>query len=271
MCRNLSLLPCLLSLVIFLIGCQEHELCGYLHKTHIVELNQQLIPNQKSPVCHVRLSVDYLEHTDSIGNLIMQQYLYQVLGNTLQLTSSPAIIDSTAQLLVEKHQQEIMPLYTRDITSNSSNKFPAWYNYDVSIHATLSQQHPEYMASVAKITKNTGSAHSVEVSYLSNYDLHNGKRMNKNGLFLPSSESDVAALLLHKLHDKTHTTSLEELHQKSYLLHTAMYVPANFMITANGIDFLFNANEIAPEEKGTITLSLSFDELSDYLLINKAN
>lgn len=269
--RILLELTCLLFIITFLIGCHERELCGYVLKTHTIELNEQLIPNRKSPICHVRLSVDYLEHTDSIGNIIMQQYLYQVLGNTLQLASSPAVIDSTAQLLIEKHQHEIMPLYARDTVFNSSAEFPAWYNYDVTIRATLSQQHPEYMMAVTKITKNTGSAHPIDATYLVNYDLINGKKLTKTDLFLSNFESNVASLLLDKLYSKTHTASIDELHQLGYLQHTDMYVPTNFMITANGIDFLFNANEIAPEDKGSITLSLRFDELSDYLLINKAN
>ena len=71
--------------------------------------------------------------------------------------------------------------------------------------------------------------------------------------------------MLEELRKQTDTNTLDELHEKGYLLTMDIYAPQNFILGDDEITFIYNPYEIAPYDKGNTELTLSYKILEPIL------
>jgi hypothetical protein len=101
-----------------------------------------------------------------------------------------------------------------------------------------------------------------------NFDFATGALLTKEEVFLPESTKEIETILLNKLlrdqseiyPDETSQT-LEDLHNKGILQLTNMYIPDNFLLGKDKIQFLFNRYDIAPYSAGEIVLEVPYEEI----------
>jgi hypothetical protein len=74
-------------------------------------------------------------------------------------------------------------------------------------------------------------------------------------------------LLLHQgeIYPDESIKTLEDLHNKGILQLTNMYIPDNFLLGKDKIQFLFNRYDIAPYAAGEIILEVPYEEIGHCL------
>ena len=72
-------------------------------------------------------------------------------------------------------------------------------------------------------------------------------------------------MLLQELLSAFDCRDADELHAKGILRLTDIYVSANFELGRDGITFIYNADEIAPFETGTVRLTVDYDQMKPFM------
>ena len=112
----------------------------------------------------------------------------------------------------------------------------------------------------------TGGAHGGTFITCRNYRLEDGSVVTLDSYFKPGYEKVLIPVLERKLLEYAECSSRDELDEHGYFSNEPMYVPDNFEIRTDTIDFIFNQYEIAPYATGITTLSVPTNEISSIIL-----
>ena len=107
----------------------------------------------------------------------------------------------------------------------------------------------------------TGGAHGGTFITCRNYRLEDGSVVTLDNYFKPGYEKVLIPILERKLLEYAECSSRDELDDHGYFSNEPMFVPENFEIRQDTIDFIFNQYDIAPYSTGITTLSVSEDEI----------
>lgn len=110
----------------------------------------------------------------------------------------------------------------------------------------------------------TGGAHGLETSLYKTFDMKSGKVIRVRDLFYQGFEGKLTGILTAKLRKSTGLMEHVKLTDRGYF--TDQIKPSeNFYLSPQGIGFVYNPYEIAPHSFGTITIFVSYAELSEIL------
>ena len=107
----------------------------------------------------------------------------------------------------------------------------------------------------------TGGAHGGTFITCRNYRLEDGSVVTLDNYFKPGYEKVLIPILERKLLEYAECSSRDELDDHGYFSNEPMFVPENFEIRKDTIDFIFNQYDIAPYSTGITTLSVPEDEI----------
>lgn len=107
----------------------------------------------------------------------------------------------------------------------------------------------------------TGGAHGGTLITCRNYRLEDGSVVTLDNYFKPGYEKVLIPVLERKLLEYAECSSRDELDEHGYFSNEPMFVPDNFEIRTDTIDFIFNQYDIAPYATGITTLSVPTDEI----------
>lgn len=107
----------------------------------------------------------------------------------------------------------------------------------------------------------TGGAHGGTFITCRNYRLEDGSVVTLDNYFKPGYEKTLIPVLERKLLEYAECSSRDELDDHGYFSNEPMFVPENFEIRKDTIDFIFNQYDIAPYSTGITTLSVPEDEI----------
>lgn len=213
-----------------------------------------------APKCQVSLKVKYVKGNDeraaSINNAI-EQRLFMFDSLTMQQA-----VDSFANYYTTAYQKNIAPLYREDRADETKK---AWYEYKYEIETDTQRGKDDCLVYIIDLDMYEGGAHSIRQQLVMNFDGKTGKQITYHDLFVQGYSYTLRELLLDELKKQTDTNTLDELHEKDYLLTMDIYPPQNFILGDDEITFIFNPYEIAPYEKGNTELTLSYSKLSKIL------
>lgn len=213
-----------------------------------------------APQCQVSLKVKYVKGDDeratAINNAI-EQRLFMFDSLTMQQA-----VDSFATYYTTAYQKNMAPLYREDRADESKW---AWYEYKYEIETDTQRGKDGCLVYIIDLDMYEGGAHGIRQQLVMNFDKKTGKQITYNDLFVQGYSYTLRELLLDELKKQTDTNTLDELHEKDYLLTMDIYPPQNFILGDDEITFIFNPYEIAPYDKGNTELTLSYSKLSKIL------
>ncbi|MBQ7420345.1 MAG: DUF3298 domain-containing protein [Prevotella sp.] len=213
-----------------------------------------------APTCKIDLNVKYAKGDDerarTINNTI-EQRLFMFDSLTMQQA-----VDSFATYYTTAYQKNMAPLYREDRADESKR---AWYEYKYEIKTDTRRGKDGCLVYIIDLDMYEGGAHGIRQQLVMNFDEKTGKQITYKDLFVQGYSYILRELLLEELKKQTDTNTLDELHEKDYLLTMDIYPPQNFILGDDEITFIFNPYEIAPYEKGNTELTLSYSKLSKIL------
>lgn len=109
----------------------------------------------------------------------------------------------------------------------------------------------------------TGGAHGSHIYDLINFDLHNGDTIFLDDIFIDNYEdalNDIADVIFRKDNEIGPKESLTEIGYWGFD-DDEFYVNKNFVLTRDGIRFVFNEYEIAPYAAGIIELFIPYHKI----------
>lgn len=227
----------------------------------IVVCKQQSLTQEKnSPICKMDIRINNLANDDARARLVndaIQQRLFDTTGLSMKQA-----VDSFIQQYTTNYVKDMTPLYREDRYDEKRKK---WYEYSYTIQTKVETGLNDAIVYRIDSEVYEGGAHSIKQQQIINFNAENGKPIKLTDLFVKGYEYPLEDLLLEQLYRHTHAHSLDELHDKGYLLTMDIFIPKNFVLGEDGITFVYNPYEIAPYETGNTELTLSYSDLEKLL------
>lgn len=219
-----------------------------------------VIDESNAPQCQVSLQVKYLKGDDERArniNHAIEQRLFMFDSLAMQQA-----VDSFANFYTKEYQKNMAPLYREDRTDEAKR---AWYQYKYVIETDTRRGKDDCLVYIIDLNMYEGGAHGIRQQLVMNFDEKTGKQITYDDLFVQGYSYRLRELLLEELRKQTDTNTLDELHEKGYLLTMDIYAPQNFILGDDEITFIYNPYEIAPYDKGNTELTLSYKILEPIL------
>ena len=81
------------------------------------------------------------------------------------------------------------------------------------------------------------------------------------------SEKMVTELIVKQLCEQYDAEDIKQLNEKSIFNGIDPYPSRNFMLEADGVTFIYNADEIATHDVGRILVKISYSDINPYLKV----
>ena len=223
--------------------------------------NVRLTSEGNSPSCSVHLEMSYATEANGHKAEIINNIIEKRLLNMQDLTMQQAA-DSFANMYAANYQQSLLPLYRQD--QNDQKKLE-WYNYHYILKTSTEQGRNNADVYHIYLDYYEGGAHGINQHLTMNFESATGRQLMLSDLFVPGYEHKLNAILQKALCSYVGVSSLDELKSQGFLYSMDMFPSENFILGKEAITFIYNPYEIAPYEKGSIELTLSYSELDDIL------
>lgn len=249
-----------IALFLLLVGC-SHDENAILFKTATADKVVRMTADDNSPSCIVHLSMHYAaadngDKAAAINNALQKRVL-DMQGLPMQQA-----VDSFANAYTRAYRKNFLPLYNEDRAD--STKRP-WYEYRYNVTTDTQQGRGGIVVYHIHLDYYEGGAHGISQHLTMNFEPDRGQLLSLSDVFAPGYETELSALLLKALEEKTGTRDLDGLHDKGYLIAMDMFPSENVVIASDGITFIYNPYEIAPYALGCTELTLSYGELKPLL------
>ena len=232
--------------------------------------------DQTSPNCHIKLKFAYLNpysEKDSTSEKVNRTLKQVFFGDLYAQLAPHAFIDTITTSLANDYRRDVLESYKTDLANGvAPEDMPQWYNYDFQITSELEKGRDSIWNYKVVTSQYTGGAHPNTWSKWVNIDALSGKPVTENDAFGHADKEGIRQLLLGKIIEavnerlETDTIStIDGLHANGVLLDEEVFIPENFLLTNDGIEFLYNPYEIAPYSMGSFELKLSDEKISSYL------
>ena len=250
----------ILSTVFFLItGCSSSDEST---KFDVVTTDKtvKLATSEGSPMCNVHLEVSYATeesgHKAEIINNIIEKRLLDMQNLSMQEAA-----DSFANVYTTRYKN-LLPLYNQD---RGDGKKTEWYNYHYILKTDIEQGYKGTSVYHVYLDYYEGGAHGISQHLTINFEQSTGRQLMLADVFVPGYERQLSATLQKALCAYAGVDNINELKNQGYLYSMDMFPSENFILGENAITFIYNPYEIAPYEKGSIELKLSYSEVDELL------
>lgn len=274
----LTFLVCCTLAGISLQGCTERkatpkgEICEIKADTSIF-LKEG---DKQSPTCDVKIQFKHLQPVsaeDTLSRQINKQIQRVAFGSDYSELSPQEAVERKCQSYFSDYRKEVKSYYEAEIKSGMSYQdLPAWYNYTYEINTDLRIVQDSIVNFSVTHYDYTGGAHPSTFTTWTNFNILTGKILTKKEVFQENTDPKIIELiqksLLTEANRRLETdtiTSLQGLRENGVLLNVDLYVPENFLITAEGISFLFNRYDIAPYVVGDFQLDIPYTEIRNLM------
>lgn len=232
--------------------------------------------SQKSPTCQITINFAYLRpsaETDTISQTINHTLQRIVFGNKLESVSPEDAVKSTNKNYITAYRKDLLSYYEEDIKKGMyKDRMPVSYNYAFDIKSEIKNVHDSIYNYSVVTYEYTGGAHPNTSLHWTNINANSGKEIKKEDVFKEECSKQIIELiekqLLADVNNRLETdtiTSIQGLWENGVLLDVDLYVPNNFLITEEGIKFLYNRYEIAPYVMGDFQLTVPYDDIKNYI------
>ena len=229
-----------------------------------------------SPQCRINMDFMYLEPApehDSVSVSINSQLQRMAFGGSFAQMSPSEAMKSAVKSYIDNYRKDLIKYYEADLHNGmKKEEIPGWYNYEYEITSELKLYADSIWNYSVTSFQNTGGAHPNTTIKWANIDASTGKELTKAQVFKKGKEKEITDLILKHLITEVNNrletdtiTSLEGLRENGALLDVDLYIPDNFLITEEGVKFLYNRYDIAPYSMGEFALTIPYAEIETLL------
>lgn len=218
----------------------------------------------ESPICTFNLSLAYANgKSQNINKKINETLVKEILAED---SLSPKVaVDSFIRNYTYLYKTQTAALYKNDIKNKETNK---WYSFYYTLKTEVKDGGDGIICYLSDFEKYEGGPQAYHVKRWLNFSKETGKRVTLADILKSGYEQKLSQLLLKKLMDKYNFKDENALHAAGFLNNAEMYPSDNYQITDYALVFLYNKSEIAPQTAGETELTISLDDLEDYLITN---
>ena len=248
---------CLLSVI----GCKNPPKGETIFKPIAIAEQVHLTADTISPACSININLNYAESEDSVAYYINKEIVKAAFE--YENLSPETAVDSFVAHYTRSYTHDLLPYYGED--KEAGKEGMGWYNYFYDLKTDAQKGKEGIFNYTIEMNSYEGGAHGNQVSTYLNFYTESGKLVTLDDLFVPGYETSLNEILLKALMQQAEVTTMEALQEKGYLMWTSMYPSKNFLLKSDGIDFLYNAYEIAPYVVGVTVLKIPYEALTDVL------
>ena len=234
--------------------------------------------NHESPHCNVVIDFMYLKpssNQDSLSNQINQTLQRLTFGTDYTNFTPAEAINKSIDNYINSYRKDLLAYYEADLKKGiTKEEMPPWYNYQYNITSELSIARDSIYNYAVTNFQFTGGAHPNTFAKWTNINANTGKELKKSDIFVENSDEEIIKLigkhLLEEANKRLETdtiSSLQGLEENGILLNVDLYVPENFLITNEGVKFLYNRYDIAPYVVGDFQLNIPYAEIENLMKI----
>lgn len=183
--------------------------------------------------------------------------IYKELFNLKETTEADSIIPA----FVEK-EHELYNEFTQDIRTDFNkddyNYYPvSLYSHEYILNSDISlEEDADIINLVLNLYIYEGGAHGMSQTICYNISAHDGHRVDLQEIYDTNQVSFVLPAIKDALVKQTGVSSYDQIHTAGYFDDTELYIPENYIIRRDSVDFYYNAYEIAPYYIGTTKVTI---------------
>lgn len=231
-----------------------------------------------SPTCNIGIDFMYLKPSsekDSLSQQINQTLQRATFGTDFMKTPIEEVLLDVQKQHITNYRKDLLAFYEADLRRGMTfEEMPPWYNHQYNISSELKLSRDSIYNYAITNFQDTGGAHPMTVLSWTNINANSGKELKKNDVFVEGADKEIIHLisnhLLAEVNQRLETdtiTSLKGLWDNGILLNVDLFIPENFLITDEGIRFLYNRYEIAPYVMGDFQLNIPYAEIENLMKI----
>lgn len=217
-----------------------------------------------SPICTFNLSFAYANGQNKRINDAINETLIKEIFSEDSLSPKVAV-DSFIGNYTYLYKTQTAALYKNDIKTGETKK---WYSFYYTLKTETTNGGDGIICYLSDFEKYEGGPQAYHVKRWLNFSKETGKRITLNDILKPGYEPALSQLLLKKLIEKYNFKDENAMHAAGFLNNAEMYPSDNYQIKDHALVFLYNESEIAPRTAGETELTISLDDLEDWL-VNK--
>lgn len=214
---------------------------------------------KESPTCSFDLKVLKAHGTDTIfADAFNVDISYTLFGKRTTDVRGAMIsfVDSIINNFKEDNREQ------RKYAQDNGIEDPYYFDYEYSVDTEISYGNGiDIIGCNINWYQYTGGAHGGTLITCRNYRLEDGSVVTLDNYFKPGYEKVLIPVLDKKLLEVTGSPDREHLDEYGFFPEVPMFVPDNFQILKDSIDFIFNQYDIAPYSTGITILSVPEDEI----------
>lgn len=244
-------------------GCGKKEYPETPFAALQVKRSVKLMDNA-SPSCSFDLSLSYANGANKrINEAINKTITKEILGN--DSLAPKAAVDSFISEYTRMYRTQTAALYKNDMKNNETNK---WYSFYYTLKTDIEDGNDSIICYRSDFEKYEGGPQAYHTKRWLNFNRGNGALVTLDTILKPGYEPVLSGLLLKKLMEKYNFKDENAMHSAGFLNNAEMYPSDNYMIKEHALVFLYNVSEIAPYTAGETELTVSLDDLEDWLKDN---
>ena len=214
---------------------------------------------KENPACSFDFKVLKAHGTDTIfADAFNVDISYTLFGKrtTNVRGAMIAFVDSIINDFKEQNKEQ------REYAKQNSIEDPYYFDFEYSVDTEISYGNGvDIIGCNINWYQYTGGAHGGTLITCRNYRLEDGSVVTLDNYFKPGYEKVLIPILDKQLLKETGCPDREHLDEYGYFPEVPMFVPDNFQILKDSIDFIFNQYDIAPYSTGITILSVPEDEI----------
>ena len=229
-----------------------------------------------SPVCHVKIDFKYLQPAsadDSTATVLNQELQSQAFGADYSLCSPEEAIANAVADYAENYRKDLKTAYEEAVKAGDDLESTAYmYSYEYELTSELSTVRDSIYTYAISTYEYTGGANPNTFLHWTNLNARTGKALKKADVFKSGCEDKLVSIIgthlvpiISERLDTDALTTLQDLYDSNLLFDGPLQVPENFLITPDGIRFLYNRYEIAPYALGDLQVLVPYEEIEDWL------
>ena len=229
------------------------------------EMTVSLTADSVSPTCTIRLNILFSQ-ADSLKDANMQ-----LLGSGIitpdyfsigeGVKDIPTAVDSFIRRYTAEYQRDYKSLYEVD-----RNHFES-YNIVYDVKTSIKQGRKGIVVYMAEARYSSGALHDTQTLVARNIDMDGKRMLTLDDVLVSGSEKMVTELIVKQLCEQYDAEDIKQLNDKSIFNGIDPYPSRNFMLEADGVTFIYNADEIATHDVGRILVKISYSDINPYLKV----
>ena len=247
--------------------------------TFVGEIETPLVEEMEdSPTCHYKASFISLKPAsaqDTVAhaiNAVLQGLVYGV-QNVSALPGEA--YGKASEAYVADYRENLLPAYEMALKEEDDMTRTAYlYNYEYEVNTVLTLSCDSIYNYEINSYVYTGGAHPNTYVNWANISARTGHLLELEEVFKQDAEEQLRAVLAEHLVpeiagrlEMENLKTFDDLVASGVLFEPVLPLPQNFLITDEGIRFVYNRYEIAPYALGEIELMVPYEELEDLLML----